>query len=126
MALTDQSDKKIAASFALGLLVAFSPFWGLQTFIAISIALFFNLNKILVLLAVNVSSIPPFIPFIIIAGYQCGSMMLTGAFAEEVPKLSEMSSIGEHFMAFVLGSLTVGLGLAATTYVLVLSFLRFK
>lgn len=101
----DNSNTVIALSLALGVFLAFSPAWGFQTVLAISLALFFKLNKVLALITVNISSIPPLIPLIIVVGYQTGALVLHGEFQNEVPDLMNLKNLGENYFQFALGSL---------------------
>ncbi|RUT77925.1 DUF2062 domain-containing protein [Ancylomarina longa] len=101
----NNSDLVIALSLGLGIFLAFSPVWGFQTVLAVSLAFLFRLNKALTLITVNISSIPPFIPLILIAGYQTGALVLTGSFQKEVPQLMSFKSLGENYYQFVIGSL---------------------
>lgn len=49
------------------------PFWGFQLIIAITTAIFLRLNKVLVILAANIS-IPPMIPLILYGSMLMGSL----------------------------------------------------
>ncbi len=74
---SDGSNRKKAMSIALGTFIGLSPFWGLQTFLTISLAVLLKLNKVLAFAFSNVS-IPPFIPLIVggslaIGGYLLGA-----------------------------------------------------
>lgn len=102
-----QSNSTVAASLAMGAFLAFSPAWGFQTMLAISLAVLLRLNKVLVLLTVNISSIPPLIPLILLAGYQGGAFILTGQFQSEVPDLTNLKTLGENYLQFAIGSFVV-------------------
>ncbi len=112
----DNSNATIALSLALGIFLAFSPAWGFQTALAISLALLLKLNKVLILIAVNISSIPPLIPLIFIAGYQTGALVLNGEFTKDVPNLMSFESLGENFFQFALGALVFAILLALFSY----------
>jgi len=101
----ENTNTTIALSLTLGLFLAFSPAWGFQTVLAISLALLFKLNKVLTLITVNISSIPPLIPLIIIAGYQTGALLLHGEFQKDMPDLMNLKALGENYLQFALGSL---------------------
>lgn len=109
----ENTNTTISLSLSLGVFLAFSPAWGFQTVLAISLALLFKLNKVLALITVNISSIPPLIPLIVIAGYQTGALVLHGEFQKDVPDLLNLSTLGENYLQFALGSLvfsiTIGL-----------------
>ncbi|MRT93734.1 DUF2062 domain-containing protein [Ancylomarina sp. 16SWW S1-10-2] len=112
----DNTNKTIALSLALGVFLAFSPAWGFQTVLAISLALLFKLNKVLTLITVNISSLPPLIPLIIIAGYQAGALLLHGEFQKDMPDLMNIKALGENYLQFALGSLIVASGLGLFFY----------
>ena len=69
---SDDSPKKKALSIALGLFVGLSPLWGLQTVIVLGAAIVLHLNKTIAFAFSNIS-LPPFIPFILYAGFQVGA-----------------------------------------------------
>lgn len=74
---SDGSNRTKAFSVALGVFIGFSPFWGFHTLLTISLAVLFKLNKVLAFVASNVS-LPPFIPFIIVASLFLGSPFVHG------------------------------------------------
>ena len=115
----DNSNATIALSLALGIFLAFSPAWGFQTALAISLALLLKLNKVLALITVNISSIPPLIPLIIIAGYQTGALVLHGEFQKEVPDLMNLKNLGENYLQFALGSLVFAVVIGAIFYLVI-------
>ncbi|WP_282125197.1 DUF2062 domain-containing protein [Marinifilum flexuosum] len=120
----NNSNSVIALSLALGAFIAFSPSWGFQTALALSLAVLLRLNKVLVLVTVNISSIPPIIPLILIAGYQTGAFVLTGQFQTEVPDLMDLKTLGENYLQFALGSLIVASGVGSVLYLVILLLLR--
>jgi len=120
----NNSNSVIALSLALGAFLAFSPAWGFQTALAISLAVLFRLNKVLVLITVNISSIPPLIPLILIVGYQVGTFILTGAFQSEVPDLMNLKTLGENYLQFAIGSLLVASSIGALFFVVIYLLLK--
>lgn len=74
---SDGTNRTKAFSVALGVFIGFSPFWGFHTLLTISLAVLFKLNKVLAFVASNVS-LPPFIPFIIVASLFLGSPFVHG------------------------------------------------
>jgi len=70
-----ESNFKKSASVAWGIFMGIVPVWGWQTIIALSLAFVFKLNKIITLMAANIS-IPPMIPIILYASYITGGLML--------------------------------------------------
>ncbi len=114
----ENSNTTIALSLSLGIFLAFSPAWGFQTLLAISLALVFKLNKVLALITVNISSIPPLIPLIIIAGYQTGAFLMHGEFHKDIPDLMSIDGLGDNYLQFALGSLILALGLGFLFYII--------
>lgn len=74
---SDGSNRTKAFSIALGVFIGFSPFWGFHTLLTISLSVLFKLNKVLAFVASNVS-LPPFIPFIIVASLFLGAPFVAG------------------------------------------------
>lgn len=101
---SNDSPKKKALSIALGVFIGLSPFWGFHTFLILFLAVTFRLNKILAFASSNVS-LPPFIPFVVLAGLKTGSIILN----EPQPALFD--TFGENFemltslKIYVVGSL---------------------
>jgi uncharacterized protein (DUF2062 family) len=120
----ENSNSVIALSLALGAFIAFSPTWGFQTALAISLAVLLRLNKVLVLVTVNISSIPPIIPLILLAGYQTGAFVFTGHFQTEVPNLMNLKTLGENYLQFALGSLIVASGVGLVFYLMIFFLLK--
>lgn len=69
---SDGTNRIKAFSIALGVFIGFSPFWGFHTLLVIFLSVLFKLNKVLAFVASNVS-LPPFIPFIIVASLFLGA-----------------------------------------------------
>jgi uncharacterized protein (DUF2062 family) len=110
------------------------PLWGFQMLIAIAVSVYFRLNKVLVILASQVS-VPPMIPIIIYISH------LTGAFwmgdRAEVISFSKGLSLDvlrnssfDTFIQYVLGGVTLaalaGLAGGIITYVLLTISRRLK
>lgn len=115
----ETSNATIALSLALGIFLAFSPAWGFQTVLAIFLTLFLKLNKVLALITVNISSIPPLIPLIVIAGYQTGALVLHGEFQKEIPDLMNLRNLGENYLQFALGSLVFAIMIGLIFYLVI-------
>jgi glycosyltransferase involved in cell wall biosynthesis len=69
---SSDSNTKKALSIALGVFVGIAPFWGFQSILAISLAVFLRLNKVISFAASNIS-IPPMIPFILYGSLVIGN-----------------------------------------------------
>ncbi|TYB78598.1 DUF2062 domain-containing protein [Bizionia myxarmorum] len=97
------SPKKKALSVALGVFIGFSPLWGLQTFLAITLAIFFKLNKTISFAFSNVS-LPPFIPFIIIGSLELGQLIFQESISYSVSDLMDNFEVIEHLKSYIVGS----------------------
>jgi glycosyltransferase involved in cell wall biosynthesis len=99
------SDSNIikSSSIALGVFVGIAPFWGFQTVIAISLAIFFRWNKALAFAFSNIS-IPPMIPFIILGSLKVGSFFVS----EKINVISEnkitFAFVQNHLAQYIVGS----------------------
>lgn len=83
------------------------PVWGFQLIIAIALSFAFRLNKVLVILAANVS-IPPMIPLILFLSHLTGSIWMGEdaqylLFSEELT----LERFRTSFVQYVLGAVTL-------------------
>ncbi len=72
---SDELPNKKALACAVGLGIAFSPFWGFHTLLALLLSWVFRLNKILTI-GFSTITIPPIIPVIIAAQVSLGGFLL--------------------------------------------------
>jgi len=72
---SEESNAVKAFSAAFGIFMGIIPIWGYQMATAIVLAVFFRLNKALVLLTAQIS-VPPLIPFILYFSYKTGGLVL--------------------------------------------------
>jgi len=105
---SNDSPKKKALSIALGTFIGFSPLWGLQTFLAITLAIFLKLNKAISFAFSNVS-LPPFIPFIIYASLELGQWILGERISYSIEEMIENFEAFEHLKTYIVGSFTLSL-----------------
>ncbi|MCB0793350.1 MAG: DUF2062 domain-containing protein, partial [Flavobacteriales bacterium] len=68
----EESSWKKSVSIGFGLFMGILPIWGFQLLVAIPLAFFLKLNRVLVVAAANIS-IPPMIPFIVFGSYLSGA-----------------------------------------------------
>lgn len=73
-----ESNEKVAAAIAVGVLVGILPVWGFQMMVGVAIAQFFGLNRLVVLAMSNIS-LPPMIVGILYGSYLCGSLIFDDA-----------------------------------------------
>ncbi len=100
---SDGTNRTKALSIALGVFIGFSPFWGFQTLLVISLAVLFKLNKVLAFVASNVS-LPPFIPFVIAASLFLGAPFVSGdsnVFSQEL----NFDLVKNNLLQYVIGSM---------------------
>jgi uncharacterized protein (DUF2062 family) len=79
---SDESAIVKALSVSLGIFFGIAPLWGAQLLLVFAFAWLFRLNKALALLVSNIS-VPPMIPFILLASYETGGMVLGGSHADD-------------------------------------------
>ena len=72
---TRESNLKIVLAIMLGIFMGIVPLWGYQMLITLFLAHLFRLNKVIALVAANVS-IPPMIPLLLYGSYRTGCMVL--------------------------------------------------
>ena len=85
------------------------PVWGFQLIIAIALAFLFRLNKVLVILAANIS-IPTMIPLILFLSLLTGSIWMGDdaqyfLFSEEIT----FERVKTSFVQYVLGAITLAI-----------------
>jgi uncharacterized protein (DUF2062 family) len=99
---TDGSNEVKAKSVALGIFIGLSPFWGLHSFLAISLAVYFKMNKMLTFMSSQIT-FPPLIPLIIFA-----SMMVGAPFVESSSSFEnqtfDMDFIKNNLVQYLIGS----------------------
>ena len=103
------SDQNKSISIGFGIFMGIVPIWGLQLALAIFFAVIFKLNKMLVIIAANIS-IPPMIPLVIFLSYKMGALWLGSAAANLAFSGSlSLISIQKNFQQYIYGSITLAL-----------------
>lgn len=69
-----ESNLKITLATMLGIFMGIVPVWGYQMLITLFLAYVFKLNKVIAIVAANIS-LPPIIPFLLYASYYTGCMV---------------------------------------------------
>ncbi len=106
------------------------PLWGFQLGIAIAGSFLLRLNKILVIIAANIS-IPPMIPVILFLSHLTGGIWM-GPTARHISFSSDISldMLSDHIMQYILGAITLaivaGIAFGGVTFVLLMIFKRSK
>lgn len=122
------SPAKKAFSIGFGFFMGIVPIWGFQLITAIALAVYFKMNKALVILTANIS-LPPVIPFILFFSHQCGKIWM-GAQAVDLTFDKSLSletfsdSLTQYFSGAVTLALLVGVGSALLSYIFMKLFSR--
>lgn len=102
------------------------PIWGFQMLIALALSIYYKLNKVLVIIAANIS-LPPLIPFIIYLSFRTGALWM-GKYAETISfdkeltvavffeKLIRWNSIIQYFAGGITLAVAAGLLFGLSTY----------
>lgn len=104
---TDESNFKKSASLALGIFMGIAPVWGWQMAIALALAVLLKLNKVITLVASNIS-IPPLVPFILLASYFTGGLVLDRHEALNLDSGITLEFVKKNFWQYIIGSLVFG------------------
>lgn len=117
------SNAKIVASVMFGIFMGVVPIWGYQLVVAIALAHVLKLNKILVIVAANIS-IAPMMPVIIYMSYRCGFIM--GLHSHGAPKFSDITYkfIQDNLIQYIIGSILFGIILALAFGIVVFILLK--
>jgi glycosyltransferase involved in cell wall biosynthesis len=102
-----ESNFKKAASVALGVFMGIAPVWGWQMAIALAMALVLKLNKVLTLVASNIS-IPPMIPFILFGSYATGGLVLSNHKVIHFDSGITFEFIEKNLLQYIVGALVFG------------------
>lgn len=102
---TKDSNSRIIASVMLGVFMGIVPIWGWQLVSAIALAYILKLNKVIVIVAANIS-IPPIIPFILYFSYLTGGLILGKDFENSLncDKL-DFEFVGNNLFQYIIGSI---------------------
>ena len=121
----NESPNKMASAVGLGLFMGILPVWGFQMLLAAFFAHLLKINKVIVLVASNIS-LPPMIPFIIYFSYRTGGLFIKGntnlLTRQSLDTLHQhvisgdfyraLEQLGLGFWQYVLGSIMLGLAVA--------------
>jgi len=124
--LNQDSDSKITFSVMLGLFMGIAPFWGWQMGIALLLAMLFRLNKVITLVASNIS-IPPMIPVIMYLSYLFGGFVYKyDAVQLKYSSNLTLQAIKINLLQYLIGSFifatAISVSLGLTTYILLKIF----
>lgn len=105
-----ESNLHKSCSIGLGVFMGIVPIWGYQIISAIAIAHVLKLNKILVVLASNIS-LPPFLPLILFLSYKTGGWLL-GSTAVEISNEITWEYVKQNLYQYLLGSICFAIAAA--------------
>ena len=121
---TKDSNFKIVFSVMLGLFMGIAPIWGYQLIAAIALAHFLKLNKLIVIVAANIS-IPPMIPIILYFSYLTGGLILANNFQHPVLNSHiTFAFVKNNLIQYIIGS--IGLALIVSVFIGLIIFLVLK
>ncbi len=122
---TQDSNLKMASAIGLGIFMGIIPLWGFQTIIAIFLAAFFRLNKIIVLLTTNIS-IPPLIPLVLYISFLTGGFIFNQSINIDFDKKFDFENIQNDLFQYYLGAIVLatlsGIFVGVMSYLLLLIF----
>lgn len=111
----DSHPAHIAAGFAVGTFISFTPFFGLHTPLAIAAAFVFRLNKLTCITGAWVNT-PLTVAPALIMSHRLGQMMLGLPLIPVSFKSLEWSALKEHAASLILGSSLLGFAAALLGY----------
>lgn len=98
-----ESNLRIALAVALGVCMGIVPVWGYQMVLAALIAHLLGLNKVITLVASNIS-IPPMIPFILFGSYATGAWVLQRPLSLSLHEVT-FDTVKDSLVQYLAGSL---------------------
>lgn len=119
---------RAALAFALGVFIAFSPFLGIHTAIALGLAFVFRLNRVAILAGTFTNN-----PWTIAPMYTAGTLLGCGLLGVSPASLAEvdwslsgrafyeslLAGLGPLLLPFLLGNLVLGAAVAFVVFVVV-------
>ncbi len=110
---------RLALAVGIGLFCGIAPIWGFQMIATVTLAHWLRLNKVIALLASNIS-IPPVIPFILYGELVLGHRICTGSGLDFSRQEISRALVMQYFWQWCVGSLVLAVVLAVvgtiTTY----------
>ena len=117
---------RLGVAVGFGVLIGCSPFLGVQTLVGLGLAWILRLNRVAVLLGLQIS-VPPLTPFVLFADAQLGALSLRGQWlplsVEAMRAVRSFREVADLLGVLVLGGAILGAVLAvvsglATTFVI--------
>jgi len=110
----DETNFKKAASIGMGISIGILPIWGWQIATAIAASYFLKLNKVLTVVASNIS-IPPMIPFILYGSYALGGV-LQGTPTEPADEIRyTLEFVKQNLVQYLIGAIALSIAAGLLT-----------
>ena len=116
-----ESNARIASSVMLGCFMGILPIWGYQMVCAFALAHLLKLNKVIVLVASNIS-LPPLIPFIIFGSYWLGCTVLGQPMIFSLDNFS-LEVAGTVLLQYILGAVLLAALVSAVSWLITFTVL---
>jgi uncharacterized protein len=124
----EDTPTRVALAFALGVFIAFSPFLGIHTAIALGLAFLFRLNRVAILAGTFTNN-----PWTIAPMYTAGTLVGCGLLGVSPTSLAEvdwslsgrafyeslLAGLGPLLLPFLVGNLVLGAAVALVAFVVV-------
>ncbi|PWJ58569.1 glycosyltransferase involved in cell wall biosynthesis [Dyadobacter jejuensis] len=119
----EESSFNKAISIGFGFFIGILPIWGFQLLLGIPLSIYFRMNKVLFLIAANIS-LPPMIPLIIYGSYRFGGLFYKNGVQLSTFQDLTLESIHVNFLQYFIGGTALAMlaGLAG----FVISYASFK
>lgn len=111
----DSHPGHIAAGFAVGVFISFTPFFGLHTPMAIAAAFIFRINKITCITGAWINTPITVVPALV-ASYNLGRFLQGKPAREFVFKSLDWQSLQPYAKSLLLGSSIIGFAAAVASY----------
>ena len=122
-----ETPRRLGVALGVGVVCGCSPFLGFQTLIALAAAFLFRLNKLAVLIGLQIS-VPPVTPLIVLASLELGELLVHGKLIDltlsQIRDTPNRELIARFFVDLTVGGLTLGvvlcviLGAAAERWII--------
>lgn len=114
---SEESNARITWAIVLGLFFGITPLWGYQMILTALTAHLLKLNKVLALVASNIS-VPPVIPFMLYGSYVLGGFVLQQPVTLLFHQIT-LETMGSCLWQYVVGSFALALAVSAMSGVLI-------
>lgn len=118
LTVNKETPNKKAQSVALAAFMSFTPLYGVQTYIGIALAFLFKLNKIRVVVLIQIITPYPIVPFIIYLSFKIGGFFVDAPalvgknvhFTWELLKENLLQYLTGGFLLAIVMGVVLGLG----------------